>query len=163
MKLLDLNKILFIFVLGVLISMIFSLNFGNAQTNPPTLIENQVEDVNNSYISTPKIDVFIEGTSVNDNLKGGAGNDGISGENGDDKLLGNNGDDDINGGEGDDIIDGGPGKDRLRGGAGYDLFICDKDDQPIDFDSDDKKQGPCKTINKDNDNDDKKKKDNDNN
>src|SRR5574339_543264 len=97
--------------------MIFSLNFGNAQTNPPTLIENQVEDVNNSYISTPKIDVFIEGTS---------------------------------------------GNDKLRGGAGYDLFICDKDDQPIDFDSDDKKQGPCKTINKDNDNDDKKKKDNDN-
>jgi len=152
-------KISFIFVLGVLISIIFSLNSCNAQTDPPTLIENQAEDLNNSYISTPKIDVFIEGTSVNDNLKGGAGNDGISGENGNDKLLGNDGDDDIDGGDGDDILDGGPGKDRLRGGAGYDLFICDKDDQPIDFDSDDKKQGPCKAIKKDDHKDDKDDKD----
>jgi Ca2+-binding RTX toxin-like protein len=79
--------------------MIFSLNVGNAQTNPPTLIENQAEDVNNSYISTPRLDVFIEGTLLNDNLKGGTGNDGISGDNGDDKLLGNNGDDDIDGGK----------------------------------------------------------------
>ena len=141
--------------------MIFSLNVGNAQTNPPTLIENQAEDVNNSNISTPKLDVFIEGTLLNDNLKGGTGNDGISGGNGDDKLLGNNGDDDIEGGKGDDVLNGGPGKDRLRGGEGYDLFICDKDDEPIDFDSDDKKQGPCKAIKKDNDKDDKKKKDND--
>lgn len=119
----------------VIIYMVFSFNNSSAQSNSSILIENELEKVYKP--SGPDVDVFIEGTFQNDNLRGGPGNQHISGGKRDDKILGNDGDDILEGGDGDNILEGGPGKDKQEGGKGADLFICDEADRSIDFDSED--------------------------
>jgi hypothetical protein len=76
-------------------------------------------DSENTIIK-PKIQVSIEGTPNDDQLKGGEGDDKISGEDGNDTISGKEGNDEINGGEDDDIINGELGNDTLKGGSGDD-------------------------------------------
>ncbi|HEY6587218.1 MAG TPA: hypothetical protein VIY98_02905, partial [Nitrososphaeraceae archaeon] len=55
-----------------------------------------------------------------------------------------------NGGKDNDKLVGGIGNDELEGGSGADLFICDEDDEVVDFNSveNDKSDGPCDIIDK---------------
>ena len=71
-------------------------------------------------------------------------------EPGEDILYGDAGDDTLNGGKDNDKLVGGIGTDELEGGSGSDLFICDEDDEVIDFNSveNDKSDGPCDIIDK---------------
>src|SRR5215204_5894625 len=66
-------------------------------------------DTENTIIK-PKIQVSIEGTPNDDQLKGGEGDDRISGEDGNDTISGKEGNDNIKGGKGDDVINGESGK-----------------------------------------------------
>ena len=68
----------------------------------------------------PKVDVSIEGTSLDDKINGGDGDDKIDGKDGNDQILGKNGRDELKGGEGDDTIDGGSGNDLINGEEGND-------------------------------------------
>src|SRR5215203_1827671 len=121
-------------------------------------------DSENTIIK-PKVQVSIEGTPNDDQLKGGErddkisgedgndtimggeGNDNIKGGKGDDMLLGGKGDDGILGDEGNDILNGGEGVDIMGGGLGNDTFICDQFDTIIDFNLNegDKIVGQCST------------------
>src|SRR5215212_1400295 len=130
-------------------------------------------DSENTIIK-PKVQVSIEGTPNDDQLKGGErddkisgedgndtimggeGNDNINGEDGndlieggkgDDMLLGGKGDDGILGDEGNDVLNGGEGVDIMAGGLGNDTFICDPFDTIIDFNLNegDKIIGQCST------------------
>ncbi len=76
-------------------------------------------DSKNTIIK-PKIEVSIEGTPNDDQLKGGEGDDKINGEDGDDTISGKEGNDEINGGRDDDVINGELGNDTLKGGNGND-------------------------------------------
>lgn len=61
-----------LFMVTVIIYMVFSFNNSSAQSNSSILIENELEKVYKP--SGPDVDVFIEGTFQNDNLRGGPGN-----------------------------------------------------------------------------------------
>src|SRR5829696_7600486 len=76
-------------------------------------------DSENTIIK-PKVQVSIEGTPNDDQLKGGERDDKISGEDGNDTIMGGEGNDNIKGGKGDDIIYGELGNDTLQGGSGDD-------------------------------------------
>jgi|SRR5215204_6510142 len=76
-------------------------------------------DTENTIIK-PKVQVSIEGTPNDDQLKGGEGDDRISGEDGNDTISGKEGNDEINGGKDDDVINGESGNDTLKGGSGDD-------------------------------------------
>src|SRR5215207_8817337 len=122
-------------------------------------------DSENTIIK-PKVQVSIEGTPNDDQLKGGErddkisgedgndtimggeGNDNIKGGKGDDMLLGGKGDDGILGDEGNDVLNGGEGVDIMAGGLGNDTFICDQFDTIIDFNLNegDKIVGQCFLI-----------------
>src|SRR5215204_2158986 len=122
-------------------------------------------DSENTIIK-PKVQVSIEGTPNDDQLKGGERDDKISGEDGndtimggegndlieggkgDDMLLGGKGDDGILGNEGNDVLNGGEGVDIMAGGLGNDTFICDQFDTIIDFNLNegDKIVGQCSLI-----------------
>src|SRR5215204_2427108 len=86
-------------------------------------------DTENTIIK-PKVQVSIEGTPNDDQLKGGEG---------DDRILGD---------EGNDILNGGEGVDIMAGGLGNDTFICDQFDTIIDFNLNegDKIVGQCSLI-----------------
>ena len=73
----------------------------------------------------PKVDVSIEGTSLDDKINGGDGDDKIDGKDGNDQILGKNGKDEIDGGNGNDLINGEEGNDKLKGGAGNDRISGD--------------------------------------
>ncbi|MFB5601146.1 MAG: calcium-binding protein [Nitrososphaeraceae archaeon] len=90
----------------------------------------------------------IEGGAGDDKLEGGAGDDKLEGGAGDDELDGSIGNDNLDGGSGDDRLIGGPGTDELEGGEGADTFICDEDDNVVDFSSveNDQKEGGCEVI-----------------
>src|SRR5215207_10951802 len=122
-------------------------------------------DSENTIIK-PKVQVSIEGTPNDDQLKGGErddkisgedgndtimggeGNDNIKGGKGDDMLLGGEGDDGILGGEGNDVLNGGEGVNIMAGGLGNDTFICDLFDTIIDFNFEegDKIIGQCSSL-----------------
>lgn len=149
-----LNKMFFSIEISLLLLLslvILMSNEVDGQSNFSNSIENEVaKDYDPS--GNLQIDVTIEGTAYDDKLRGGDGNDKIFGkegndiiigEDGDDLLLGNEGDDiltgkegddELEGGEGNDQLDGGLGEDKLEGGEGSDEFICDLDDEIIDFD-----------------------------
>jgi Ca2+-binding RTX toxin-like protein len=57
-------------------------------------------------IIKPKVEVSIEGTPNDDQLKGGDGDDKINGEDGDDIMSGKEGNDKMNGGNDNDVING---------------------------------------------------------
>jgi hypothetical protein len=126
-------KIQNILTLAVIISLILPLQynplkFANGQMNTDSQLvmyddknsKNPFLADSNNTILKPKIDVSIEGTPNNDQMKGGDGEDKISGEDGDDTLSGGKGTDKINGGKGDDIINGEVGSDTLKGENGDD-------------------------------------------
>jgi RTX calcium-binding nonapeptide repeat (4 copies) len=82
----------------------------------------------------PKVDVSIEGTSLDDKINGGEGDDKIDGKDGNYQIMGREGNDEIEGGEGNDTIDGGngndlldgeEGNDKIKGGAGNDRISGD--------------------------------------
>ena len=161
-------------LLGMLIVVIFLLPVANAQTtsnftikDPQTTSNFTIKnEVSKQFVGKPQVDVTIEGTPGDDKLRGGDGNDDISGEKGDDIIKGNEGNDELDGGPGDDQLDGGPGDDQLEGGSGddkliggpgsdeleggkgADIFICDEEDNVLDFSSieNDQKQGSCEII-----------------
>jgi hypothetical protein len=161
-KIRDLAGYLFLFI--ILFLNLFTLQFVNAQTNSTLILENEASE--SSYQEQPKIAVSIEGTPKDDKIRGGDGDDEVDGGDGDDILYGKNGDDKFDGGsgedilygdEGDDELDGGKdddeliggsGSDELKGGSGADLFVCDEDDEVVDFDSSeqDRKDGTCEII-----------------
>ena len=164
------------FVLILFVLNFVTLEFINAQTNSTIILENEASEKN--IQEKPKIEVSIEGTPNDDKIRGGAGDDEITGEEGNDIIYGKEGDDEFDGGPGEDILYGdagddtlnggkdndklvgGIGNDELEGGSGADLFICDEDDEVVDFNSveNDKSDGPCDIIDKslspDNNNDD---------
>jgi len=143
---------------------LISLQFINAQTNSTLILENEASESNSR--ETPKVSVSIEGTINDDKIRGGEGDDEINGEDGDDIIYGKNGDDnfdgddgsdllygdagddELDGGKGDDELDGGDGSDELKGGSGADLFICDHNDDIVDFNSleQDRKDGACNVV-----------------
>jgi hypothetical protein len=105
-----------------------TLKFANGEnTMESTLV--MYNDKNSKYpvltdsentIIKPKVEVSIEGTTNNDQLKGGPGDDKINGEDGNDTISGKEGNDKINGGNDDDLINGKLGNDTLKGGNGND-------------------------------------------
>ena len=154
------------FVLIIFLLNFVTLEFINAQTNSTIILENEASKKN--IQEKPKIEVSIEGTPNDDKIRGGSGDDEITGEEGNDIIYGKEGDDKFEGGPGEDILYGdagddtlnggkdndkligGIGSDELEGGSGSDLFICDEDDEVIDFNSveNDKSDGPCDIIDK---------------
>ena len=161
-KIRDLAGYLFFFI--ILFLNLFTLQFVNAQTNSTLILENEASE--SSSQEKPKIAVSIEGTPKDDKIRGGDGDDEVDGGDGDDILYGKNGndkfdggsgedilygdegDDELDGGKGDDELIGGSGSDELKGGSGADLFVCDEDDEVVDFDSSeqDRKDGTCEII-----------------
>jgi hypothetical protein len=126
-------KIQNILTLAVIISLILPLQYntlkfanGEMQTDSTLVIYNDNNSTNpvladsKNTILKPKVDVSIEGTLNDDQLKGGSGDDKISGEDGYDTISGGEGNDKINGGKGDDTINGELGNDTLKGGNGDD-------------------------------------------
>ena len=83
-------------------------------------------------IIKPKVEVSIEGTPNDDQLKGGDGDDEINGEDGDDVLSGKEGNDKMNGGKDDDVINGEFGNDTLKGGNGNDKISGESGNDLID-------------------------------
>ena len=75
----------------------------------------------------------LYGNDGNDKLKAGKGNDLLEGGKGNDVLKGYQGNDTLIGGSGNDTLEGGKGADSLQGDKGADNFVCDIDDQIIDF------------------------------
>ena len=161
-KIRDLAGYLFFFI--ILFLNLFTLQFVNAQNNSTLILENEASE--SSFQEKPKIAVSIEGTPKDDKIRGGDGDDEVDGGDGDDILYGKNGDDkfdggngkdilygdegddELDGGKGDDELIGGSGSDELKGGSGADLFVCDEDDEVVDFDSSeqDRKDGTCEII-----------------
>jgi Ca2+-binding RTX toxin-like protein len=88
--------------------------YDNNNSKHPQLIDSK------NTIIKPKIDVSIEGTPNDDQLKGGSGDDKISGEDGNDTISGKEGNDKINGGKDDDVLHGDLGNDTLKGENGED-------------------------------------------
>jgi hypothetical protein len=88
--------------------------YNDNNSKHPVLADSQ------NTILKPKIEVSIEGTPNDDQLKGGEGDDEINGEEGDDRISGKEGNDEINGGKDDDVINGDMGNDTLKGGNGND-------------------------------------------
>jgi Ca2+-binding RTX toxin-like protein len=138
-------KIQNILTLAVIISLILPLQYntlkfanGEMQTDSTLVIYNDNNSKNpvladsKNTILKPKVDVFIEGTLNDDQLKGGSGDDKISGEDGYDTILGGEGNDKINGGKGDDIINGESGNDTLKGGSGDDKISGEGGNDLID-------------------------------
>jgi hypothetical protein len=143
---------------------LISLQIINAQTNSSLILENEASE--SSSREAPKVSVSIEGTPSDDKIRGGEGDDELKGEDGDDTIYGKNGDDnfdgddgsdllygdagddELDGGKGDDELDGGDGSDELKGGSGADLFICDQEDDIVDFNSmeEDRKDGACNVV-----------------
>jgi hypothetical protein len=126
-------KIQNILTLAVIISLVLPLQYHTLKfaigetTMDSTLI--MYNDKNSKYpvladsintIIKPKVEVSIEGTPNDDQLKGGEGDDKINGEDGDDTISGKEGNDKINGGNNDDIINGESGNDTLKGENGDD-------------------------------------------
>lgn len=123
----------YLLTLLILISLIlplqsFILNFadGEIKTDSQLIIYDH-KNSNNPFLTDskntiikPKVQVSIEGTPNDDQLKGGEGDDKISGEDGNDTLMAGKGNDNIKGGKGDDIINGELGNDTLQGGRGDD-------------------------------------------
>jgi Ca2+-binding RTX toxin-like protein len=154
----------YLFFFLILFLNVFTLQFITAQTNSTLILENEASE--SSSQERPKVAVSIEGTPSDDKLRGadgddevdgGNGNDIIYGKNGDDKfdggngediLYGEEGDDELDGGKGDDEVIGGEGEDDLKGGSGADLFVCDEDDEIVDFNSSeqDRVDGTCEII-----------------
>src|SRR5918995_225824 len=160
-------KSLYLLTLVVIISLILPLRYTALKfANGQILQESQIMIFNSNSqtpfladgkntILKPKIDVSIEGTSKNDNIKGGIGddklsgqegNDLIKGENGNDLLFGGHGSDQLYGDMGNDALDGGEGNDIMIGGVGMDTFLCNQDDIVIDFNATEEDQmiGSCK-------------------
>lgn len=155
-------KYLFFFILIIL--NLFTLQIVIAQTNSTVVLENEASE--NDSQEEPKVSVSIEGTPNDDKIRGGDGDDEIEGGNGDDIIYGKNGDDkldgnsgedilygeegddELNGDKGDDELVGGQGADELEGGSGADLFVCDEDDEVVDFNSSeqDRVDGNCEII-----------------
>lgn len=86
----------------------------------------------NDDIRGSEADDQLSGGAGDDLIYGGEGNDTLAGDSGADELFGDAGDDDIDGGEGndklygnngDDILAGGKGDDRLEGSSGNDTYI----------------------------------------
>ncbi len=75
----------------------------------------------------------LYGNDGNDKLKAGKGNDLLEGGKGNDALKGYQGNDTLVGGSGNDRLEGGKGADSLQGDKGADTFVCDIEDQIIDF------------------------------
>ena len=75
----------------------------------------------------------LYGNDGNDRLKAGKGNDLLEGGKGNDDLKGYQGTDTLVGGSGNDRLEGGKGADSLQGDKGADTFVCDIEDQIIDF------------------------------
>jgi hypothetical protein len=126
-------KIQNILTSAIIISLVLPLQYNTLKfaigetTMDSTLI--MYNDKNSKYpvladsintIIKPKVEVSIEGTPNDDQLKGGEGDDKINGEDGDDTISGKEGNDKINGGKNDDIINGESGNDTLKGENGDD-------------------------------------------
>jgi Ca2+-binding RTX toxin-like protein len=129
----------YLFFFIILFLNLFSLQFVNAQTNSTLILENEASESGSQV--RPEVAVSIEGTPSDDKIRGGDGDDEIDGGDGDDIIYGKNGDDELI---------GGPGSDELKGGSGADLFVCDEDDEVVDFDSSeqDREDGTCEIIDK---------------
>ena len=134
-----------ILTLAVIISLILplqysSLNFVNGEMKTEsTLIMYDDKNSKNPFLADakntilkPKIDVSIEGTPNDDQMKGGDGEDKISGEDGNDTLSGGKGNDTINGEKGDDLINGEVGYDTLKGGNGDDKISGESENDLIE-------------------------------
>jgi Ca2+-binding RTX toxin-like protein len=126
-------KIQYILTLAIIISLILPLQSsllkfaaGEIKTHSQLIIYDHKNSKNpfltdsENTIIKPKVQVSIEGTPNDDQLKGGEGNDKISGEDGNDTIMAGKGNDTIKGGKGDDIINGDLGNDTLQGGSGDD-------------------------------------------
>ena len=126
-------KIQNILTLAVIISLILPLQyhilqFANGETKmDSTLVmyndnnsKHPVLTDSQNTVLKPKVEVSIEGTPNDDQLKGGEGDDKIDGENGDDTISGKEGNDKLNGGKDDDLVNGELGNDTLKGGNGDD-------------------------------------------
>ena len=155
-------KYVFLFILLFLNILFLQIVF--AQTNSTVVLENEASETDSQ--ERPKVSVSIEGTPNDDKIRGGDGDDEIEGGNGDDTIYGQDGDDILDGNAGEDIlygeegddeldggkdndeIVGGQGSDELKGGSGADLFVCDEDDEVVDFNSieEDKVDGNCEII-----------------
>ena len=126
-------KIQNILTLAVIISLILPLQYntlkfanGELQKDSTLVVYNDnnsklpvLADSKNTILK-PQVDVSIEGTPNDDQLKGGEGDDKISGEDGHDTISGGEGNDKINGGKEDDTLNGESGNDTLKGGNGDD-------------------------------------------
>ena len=154
------------FILVIYFLNFVTLEFINAQTNSTIILENEASKKN--IQEKPKIEVSIVGTPNDDKIRGGSGDDEITGEEGNDIIYGKEGENEFEGGPGEDLLYGdagddtlkggkdndklvgGIGTDELEGGSGADLFICDEDDEVIDFNSveNDQSDGPCDIIDK---------------
>ena len=122
-----------ILTLAVIISLILPLQYhtlkfanGESKMDSTLVIYNDnnskhpvLADSKNTILK-PKIEVSIEGTENDDQLKGGEGDDKINGEDGNDTISGKDGNDKINGGKDDDVLNGELGNDTLKGGNGND-------------------------------------------
>src|SRR5215217_4070447 len=140
-------KILYLLSLGVIISLILlSLEyspkkFANGQMQKESSIivydDNNSEhysvldDPNNTLLK-PKVDVSIEGTPNNDQIKGGEGDDQIDGNEGNDILYGEDGNDQIKEGDGNDRISGGIGNDKIEGEKGNDKLFGEEGHNLLD-------------------------------
>jgi len=138
-------KIQNILTLVVIISLILPLQYhtlkftnGENKMDSTLVIYNDknskqpvLTDSENTIIK-PKVEVSIEGTPNDDQLKGGDGDDKINGEDGDDILSGKKGDDKINGGKDNDVINGESGNDTLKGGNGNDKISGENGNDLID-------------------------------
>jgi Ca2+-binding RTX toxin-like protein len=107
-------------------SSILKFAAGEMKTHSQLIVYNHKNSKNpfltdsENTIIKPKVQVSIEGTPNDDQLKGGEGDDKISGEDGNDTIMAGKGNDNTKGGKGDDIINGELGNDTLQGGSGDD-------------------------------------------
>jgi hypothetical protein len=101
--------------------------YNDNNSNHPTVLT----DSENTIIK-PKIEVSIEGTPNDDQLKGGDGDDKINGEDGSDIMSGKEGNDKMNGGKDNDVINGELGNDTLKGGNGNDKISGESGNDLID-------------------------------
>jgi Ca2+-binding RTX toxin-like protein len=90
-------------------------------------------DRGNDLLDSGLGNVELDGIDGNDKLKAGKGNDLLEGGKDNDVLKGYQGNDTLVGGSGNDTLEGGKGADILQGDKGGDTFVCDNEDQLIDF------------------------------
>ncbi|GAB4226900.1 MAG: hypothetical protein Kow0049_06490 [Stanieria sp.] len=103
-----------------------AFSFSSASANISVSI-----DENNILFSSKgdkSIEVSVDSTNGNANVKGSIENDSLQGGTGQDTLSGNKGDDLIIGRAGNDLLTGGQGNDSLRGGKGQDTLSGNKGD-----------------------------------